>query len=1096
MVYFIHGNAERMFQAFGQGELIKNSPNKDMGEIERDFYGRVPFLRAPSVIEAHKKHYLPEAAEGSPKDFYLQGDITGDNLKLLFGVIPLLRIDLEDHVGEYHPVFKQTSAAYVDKENKLSGVSIFYRADIQQWAIVVVKDTHLPKSQREAFVLTSFDPKPFLAEDSPEGFKIDSKDFTATVIADTLGDPIKLPAIETLLKVAVSEDGKINPRTDLFFSLFYEYAHEGQVQDVEADWMETLERRAEEIIKNPLLAELHQDRATAKLLAELSHSQLSNILDSNNEFLATFEKILHDGSIGLPTKKIYLEWVIELDKQELFTDFESIRPVLEFMVKHEDYEELFSDLIEALKDKSVQEDLFSRCKALDNYAQENSNLFISSSAFRYLCKNPKISSEDLKAVLSFLSIPGCEQLDPSELAQFLGESTSDQRKIVAERFKKLSFLEISGKEVYKLAMEDAFFREDVIKTLSDEAGDKEKNKNYVQFALNLKKFDALDKYSELNQDEAFISSFNQFADKVNPEFIASLKEYLKGDDFGEGYKKIIENQLINALLDKSIYPEKEQIAIFVDESHPLTEKLQSIIEASSLQESNKKEAIQSATHLYALGFLNKFEWFPKELFSPFNALASNPENHEALRFVLTPEYFGILQLIGKSDTHLFADIKSNLPVMKDNLMWLSHYSVAQKISPDISSVLIRFLCHQPEIKEKKLTEVAQYLKTPGFEKIEPELLVTFLIENMDNKEVMDAVSSNIGKLKPLNLYKKLDSHAYDLLLSEALFREEVVGKLSDEAGEENNNIAKIRLAAQLEQWGALDQYPELSSDNELVNLFNDYARDIGKLLQKKLKSGGEECKKALRNAQLKTLKDAKVSLESLPVGQLEDILKPESKLSKTIQQLSELPLINPKLAYANVLAWDSGQEFMKVLELFNFKANKNKLAQIIHTLCLVKKEHPDCFKLLLQDEEKRKLFLPAIVAIEDTCFNIKKHLQEEAPDKAKNFSNVEQNYRKNLYGLVFESAFQEQPIDKKAFSASIKIQSQPMFKAVDADRHPWVRVAVATLVNTLSLIFTLGIANVANYSNSGRVFFFSKTESGAAIRDLHQELEETLKPNR
>ncbi|STX52221.1 Uncharacterised protein [Legionella busanensis] len=249
-------------------------------------------------------------------------------------------------------------------------------------------------------------------------------------------------------------------------------------------------------------------------------------------------------------------------------------------------------------------------------------------------------------------------------------------------------------------------------------------------------------------------------------------------------------------------------------------------------------------------------------------------------------------------------------------------------------------------------------------------------------------------------------------------------------------------------------------------------------------------------------------------------LKDEKTLNASLTAMNYLLSLNlqnqntRELAYS--LAFKDTPEANQFRETLSyFEKNKNKIDEdmqrnIIETLCLIqnnfsenkeKKPRKNIFQLFNNtntEEDKNQAFKlrKSIRLIEESCHNIRTRLQKEAPssNKLSQFIAEEQKYRQQLYTLAFDAITTKMRPQK--FAERIKASSKEMLEVVDEDRHPWCRGALFALANLLGSCLLM-IPNIvkgvtSKISGAKALFFYSTTQSGKEIRELNNDLTDTL----
>ncbi|WP_454781519.1 hypothetical protein [Legionella sp. WA2022007384] len=428
---------------------------------------------------------------------------------------------------------------------------------------------------------------------------------------------------------------------------------------------------------------------------------------------------------------------------------------------------------------------------------------------------------------------------------------------------------------------------------------------------------------------------------------------------------------------------KDVIKACLDENSELSKKLAIILGNESLKTRPKikKELLILTHNLYQLGCLDKFEKFVgapeknEDYFRFFNKLAGNEQNHKILKQILQDGKLDRLRsihdLIQKSKNSAglmrLLENSEHLAQLIDQLMGLSQFisKVQAANKPKNEMVLTlttQFLLTYPdrEINREvigrpfsflkdvipniedlgldpsrvfqlcKLKKLIGFLnKTPGIEKIKPELLLGFLSENIDNEKVLKSAQEALARLVELKIS---NSELYELALSSQKFREIITSvdvsavqktlaklvelEISDSKSyeelvlksEEFRKIVaaldvkdvkdvkevkkdardKCELAKNLFELGHLSAFSQISTNLEWVRSFNKLVKNnvLKGILAQKLDADNvaEACKPILDNSLLKTLVAANIGVTE---EQVTKILIPKNELAKKLHTITK-----------------------------------------------------------------------------------------------------------------------------------------------------------------------------------------------------------------
>lgn len=145
---------------------------------------------------------------------------------------------------------------------------------------------------------------------------------------------------------------------------------------------------------------------------------------------------------------------------------------------------------------------------------------------------------------------------------------------------------------------------------------------------------------------------------------------------------------------------------------------------------------------------------------------------------------------------------------------------------------------------------------------------------------------------------------------------------------------------------------------------------------------------------------------------------------------------------------------------------------------------------------KNPKFYQAALKIETTCNDLSKYLRKNNPEKLNNFEAQIDNFRRNLYQVVFdEITATDEKKDKNLNSFRNKIiEAEREMKAVlEVDKHPIVRNILMVLVNALTMVFTLTGANFYHYHKTDDFLLFRRPKSSENLQVMNEELISMMK---
>lgn len=1097
MFYFIEDTFANIYTSIGLEVMLQEKYQADNSEIIKDLYDRTPCFHTPKIKETLEEKYLPpiSSADVHPiRNHFIQGDFDGGNLLLILGSPPYFcdENDPEFSIGDVFQNLVIQRGAYLDVNGSPAGLTIAYLKDKpEQWAIIVTKDTHLPKNERKSYILSSVNLGRFVKNQGI--IQIHESPSLAESLARLQETTNSLPMQKLLGQILNPETGVMKEHANLFHQLFTGMLSQDQPFSDNQKWMQLIEEHAAELINNPVLIALSElnikpqtadsilkcldehNELTIKLKLILNDeslrfllklalnldelgllSQLSKFSGDTNQSIQFFNKMAQN-----PKNHALLKIMLEVNAEKL--------GIFQLIAKSSEAELLFSKLQEvAEKSVSIINNLMSLYQYFTVPENAPKNLIVPSIIIHFLLDHPDttVNDEKVKNLIHFLNTTqGVETIDFELLYEFLSKN-ADQNELldsVKEPLSKLAMLGITNSEAYKLTLESPSFRR-IVNSLPNETANK--NNARIELAVNLKKLNQLAAYSQLADNEQWVNSFNRLAKYKT--LTTALTTMLSADDVAASCKLLSENKWVPILSAAGIIPVE---AVFQADGQLVT-ILQEIFSDPMLDQSRKNALYQLAIDLEQLTVLGSFEALkqdPNSFLNTVHQLAAVPENQPLLRSMLSgyAPGLGILRLIAKNDINA-ASLFQNFAHFKDNNEVVTALNWLKENQPEQSKgvpVALNLLFKHPEIQPQTFKKCLEFIKnSPKLNWIRTELS-TFMLNHYGNIQLLAEVHATYKKFE----HEEITESFYHFAL---------------DTGQVGHNFRKI----------ILNQSRQLGESDQLISAFNKFAAYplAMEILKQRLAADNflEQCKEILENKRLIALLDAKI-YPSFPY-QITQLLNPESKQSQAMDALLLLDLKNPEardLAYKWALVdTPSGNNFRKILAAINPKLKHEIKAQVIETLCLLQMSEKNGFELLLSNSRERKIFQQSILQIEQSCSQIKTRLLAEAPDKAQLFIEAEQEYRTKLYKVVYDNLTSEQPVTKQQLTAQIEESSESMLDVVDQDRHPWIRRALWALTNMLNLIF----CTVPSHLLLGKSSFFQHTESGGEIRDLHKSLENTL----
>lgn len=201
MPYLVQGSAEQLAELFNSQWLITEDAS-GAAKIKADL-PRTQFLGT----QEQAKHHVTGWQESTHATTYSQGNMCAGNAFLFLGNLMFMQKE-DEPPEEYQEQRVHQHFAYINSEQKLAGMMVFYRKDDpSQWFIAVSEDNELSPKERTLTLLASFDLNPYIKKPSHE--------LTPSVVDrmnNKLLDQLKFPFLKRFLTTALQADnGVINP---------------------------------------------------------------------------------------------------------------------------------------------------------------------------------------------------------------------------------------------------------------------------------------------------------------------------------------------------------------------------------------------------------------------------------------------------------------------------------------------------------------------------------------------------------------------------------------------------------------------------------------------------------------------------------------------------------------------------------------------------------------------------------------------------------------------------------------------------------------------------------------------------------------------
>ncbi|QMT58658.1 hypothetical protein [Legionella sp. PC997] len=676
--YYLEGSITQIYTAWGLEEML-NSLNKENNEqIEMDLYGRVSVFHIPHIKEKLEEHFLPkvETNDNDPiRKRYMQGDIDSGNLRLMTGEIPFVDENDPYYDSGNMPKYIDNRAAYLDSKSLPAGISVFYQQDKpEQWIMVVTRETHLPKNECKAYVLSSIDLNAFILDDSlkTEEFNLDSLPNGQEKLVNQAGLPQELSGISDLIKLFLKKDGKINPNADLLFSVFTGMLSKQKKFDDDELWL-TLLGRTTEIMENRSIIALNSSLEPPD---KLSKEEIRDCLDPESKLFKTLKVILDNELVQQSTIKDqlvqFVHHLYQFGRLDKFSTFNYSNEVdSDFFVffnswankaKGQEGELILSDtklgelrdfhgmirtfknateLMTLLKGSNKQVQLTDQLLKLTKFIEENEKELdknVLSLAFEFIARGEGKEVPYSKLIGFLKQTAGIEQIQPGVLLQFLSNHIDDDTLLESVQgvLVKLVALKIENSELYELALSSEEFRKEIttldhssaqgaLKILSELTIPD--SKSYEKLVLRSEEF--RNKISKLEVQEALAKLVElNIADSKLYELVVNSEEFRKEVAALDGalVKRTLQKLVELKIPDSKSY---EKLVLRSEEFRKLIAAKDTKVDAKATKDAKDAEEIQKyiklAKNLDEIGYFSAFSQLSTNLnwVSSFNELVKN-----------------------------------------------------------------------------------------------------------------------------------------------------------------------------------------------------------------------------------------------------------------------------------------------------------------------------------------------------------------------------------------------------------------------------------------------------------------------------------------
>lgn len=1096
MVYFTHGTAKNLIIDLKRASLLEK-PEKTRQSIVGDI-ARTLFLGTRSELNAHLKHWGDETIPNH--FFYWQGDMSAGNIQMLFPDSVFKRADEPKELlsEAYFKQKKTASFAYVDKAGIPSGFGFCYRADDPSlWMIAITKKTHLPVDQREVYVVTSFNPEPYLVEPGKRSVSVSSQ--TLFPISRTITTHINSPRIESIARSLVSNFNKFNVQADtLMLCTQYVTSEPGRFEDNET-LLRLLEEKPELIIDNALLQKLNtvgsplSPRQVIDCLTPESplHKVLRSLFDKQAMTPEGREKSREKAYIALRLDRLGL-----LKQYESIADDDSLLAFIKNLLNEFDDQliEHFTtqkqvDFFRFL-DRSPHKIEMARLlitqkkkptlvvwKAVeffhDAFLKQDDD-YIQAVVFRLLLINPELQPQELLGLIKALTPSKflSQVFNPVVLADDLGKYPFSQQ---IERIKLMQnyFATVLPKFEQAQALRKKPLQSDFLKSLGKRYIDGQ-DLNVLAICENEEQIKACQVLLELE----FSTEILAFT--VHNEALVAAINHLDALNLKSAIRPLLGTPLFHVVLPTLFkYPFLHQRALLIF----IAQKLTKIEEMDKLRQRLVEEP-------YLAGLIISLQ---EQKHSPSEMLkiSADPVKSRALHLLrtlkLSVEQSALDSPICSLVSLLYSACEQALhnEEVKDYLTGvlpglLKNQFPAPVDKPAMIAQLSHIICDYQQV----VTVAASLAINPVWlDLLKKKPRLQAMAVALREFDINARESEKKPTLTPLlftelvSYFTTLDDKPEDDLIRHAAQALAITHR-EDQSSQVTHYLPALMTKPQLAPAVLAVHGQKLP----VLPLFQeDYQASRVALVTHLAKLGST-----------KTL-HYQLAMDTSEQGYDFRKIMEKVKRSRQVLQQDAIPFVADaiiqrqrggffKQGQKNLLTEDNTRDYGNDLAMRVLLVNRFRQLGLGNPL----------IDQLLEESEKGRLFFNLVAQVETRFQAIRTRLLSHAPDKQARYLEPERQYRTRLYEMVYEALGHEQRPDKDAFLQGLKQAEAPLMAIANEDRHPLLRKTLMMVTNLLTLIFTVGIANAYHYRQCGDFLFFERPATSEGINALDIELAKTI----
>ncbi|KTC94608.1 hypothetical protein [Legionella erythra] len=1092
MVYFIHGTAKNVIIDLNRTSLLMK-PEKDRRSIVGDIT-RTLFLGTRSELNVHLKRWQDETIPNHL--FYWQGDMSAGNIQMLFPDSAFKRADEPKELlsEAYFKQKKTASFAYVDKAGIPSGFGFCYRADDPSlWLIAITKNTHLPVEQREVYVLTSFNPEPYLVESGKRKVSVSSQ--TLFPISGTIKTHINSPRMESIACSLVTNFNKFNVQADiLMLCAQYVTSESDRFEDNET-LLNLLEEKPERIINNALLQKLNtvgshlSPRQVIDCLTPESalHKVLLPLVDKQGMTPDVRERayvILRLDRLGL--LKQY-EWITDDDSlldfiksllnefdDRLIAHFTTEKQVAFFrFLNRSPYKMEMARLLITQKKKPTPV-VWKAVEFFHDAFLKQDDDYIQAVVFRLLLINPELTPQELLGLIKALTPSKflAQVFNPVVLADDLGKYPFNQQ---LERIRAMQsyFATVLPKFEQAQALRKKSLQSDFLKSLGKRYTDGQ-DLNVLAICENEEQIKACQVLLELE----FSTEILAFT--VHNEALVAAINHLDALNLKSAIRPLLGMPLFHVILPtlfKCPFLHQRALLIFI------AQKLIKIEEMDELRQRLVEEPYLASLIIA----LHEQKHSPSEILN----ISADPVKSRALHLLMTlklsVEPSALESPIGYLVSLLYSACEHALykEEVKDYLIdvlpgLLKNQFPAPVDKPAMIAQLSQIICDYQQVVTVAAS-LAINLDWLDLLKKKPRLqaMAVALRE-------FDVDAREPGKKPRLTPLLFTEFASYFITLHDKPEDDSIrhaalaltITHSEDQSSQVTHHLPALMTKPQLApavlavHGRNLPVLPLFQEDNQASRVA--LVTHLAKL----------DCRKA-QHYQLAM----DTSEQGYDFRKIMDNVKcfPEVLQQDATQFVVDAIIQRQrggffKQGQKNLLAEEKNRNYGNALAMRVLLVNRFRQLGLGNHL----------IDLLLEESEKGRHFFNLVTQVETRFQTIRRRLLSHAPDKQARYLEPERQYRTQLYKMIYDALCHEPRPDKDAFLQRLKHAEAPLMAIANEDRHPLLRKTLMMVTNLLTLIFTVGIANAYHYRQCGDFLFFERPATSEGINALDIELAKTI----